>query len=363
MMGIRKYWFWMGSLMLFLGACNHGEETVRPQLTDITESVYASVTVQPKDQYQAFPAVAGILVQNLVSEGDIVKSGQPIAQIDNSNPELSSKNARLSLDLAQQNLYGEQSILKELEAQIQSARLKMRNDSINYERQKALRANNIGSESDFDARKLAFETSKENLGLLQARLRQTRNQLKVQLEQARNNYEASLNTKRDFTVTSQMDGRVYELTMEAGELVSQQQPIALIGNKDTFILELLVDEVDIARIQLHQTVIVRLDAYKTETFKAQVSKIYPSMDVRSQSFKIEAVFRQRPPKLYPGLTGEANIIIQTKENVLTIPQDYRLEDNKVRTKAGEQTVQTGLENFERIEILEGLDTSTVLLKP
>jgi hypothetical protein len=78
---------------------------------------------------------------------------------------------------------------------------------------------------------------------------------------------------------------------------------------------------------------------------------------------VEAVFVKQPNKLYPGLTGEANIIIQEKEKVLSIPFDYLLAGSKVQTKDGLLSVETGVQNFERIEIVSGLDTNTYILKP
>jgi hypothetical protein len=93
-----------------------------------------------------------------------------------------------------------------------------------------------------------------------------------------------------------------------------------------------------------------------------VSKIYPRKDERSQTFKIEARFDEPPAILYPGLAGEGNIIIAVKENALTIPKELLLEGNKVMTPDGEVEVVPGLQDLERVEILEGIDAHTAILK-
>ncbi len=80
-----------------------------------------------------------------------------------------------------------------------------------------------------------------------------------------------------------------------------------------FIIEMLVDEVDIVKISINQKVIISLDAYKGEIFTGKVSKIYPKKDERNQTFTVEAVFDEAPIKLYPGLSGESNIIISAKK--------------------------------------------------
>jgi len=101
----------------------------------------------------------------------------------------------------------------------------------------------------------------------------------------------------------------------------------------------------------------------TVIFSAKVNKIYPKMDPRSQTFKVEADFITGPETIYPGITGEANIIIAQKAKTLSIPYEYLTDGNKVLTPRGLIEVKTGLKNFERIEILSGIDENTEILKP
>jgi multidrug efflux pump subunit AcrA (membrane-fusion protein) len=78
---------------------------------------------------------------------------------------------------------------------------------------------------------------------------------------------------------------------------------------------------------------------------------------------VEAVFQNPPEKLYPGLAGEGNIIIAQKEDVLTIPKIYLIDGNQVQTEDGLVEVKTGLQNLDQVEILEGIDMNTSILKP
>ena len=126
---------------------------------------------------------------------------------------------------------------------------------------------------------------------------------------------------------------------------------------------MLVDEVDIARVRNGHLVLVRLDAYSDEIFEARVARIFPSKNLQTQTFKVEATFTTQPSILYSGLAGEANIIISSKENALTVPIEYVVRGNRVVTAEGELEVVTGLRNLEVIEILAGIDTATLLFKP
>jgi multidrug efflux pump subunit AcrA (membrane-fusion protein) len=168
---------------------------------------------------------------------------------------------------------------------------------------------------------------------------------------------------KDFTVKSKINGKVYALYKEPGEIVNTMEPLASIGSVNNFVIDMLVDEVDIVRIKIGQDVLIHLDAYNGKIFKGNVSKIYPKKDERNQTFKIQAVFENPPEVLYPGLSGEANIVIDKKDSVLTIPKNYLIDDNKVETDIGLVTIITGLQDMEYIEVIEGIDKDTYIYKP
>jgi len=349
-------------LSLFL-SCKDRQDSLFPTKTRLTESVYASVTVQPDSLYQAYASVDGILDNNLVEEGQLVDKGAALMQIINNAPKLNTDNARLALQLAQENYMGSSAILGQLEDQIQSASLSLKNDSINYARQKRLWEQHIGSKVQYEGNKLAFELSQNNLKQLNNKYDQTKNELSTQLRQARNNYATSQITTKDFTVTSKINGKVYALFKNPGEIVSTMEPLASVGSASDFIIEMLIDEVDIVKLGVGQKALITLDAYGSEVFEAKISKIYPKKDERSQTFKVEAKFEHPPKRLYPGLSGEGNIIIAEKENALTIPKEYLFEGNKILTPDGAVEVTVGLQNLDRVEIPKGIGETTEILKP
>lgn len=349
-------------LTLFL-ACRLEQEKVLPQRTTLTESVYSSVTIQPDSLYQAYAIVAGILDRNLVEEGVVVEKGDAILQVINTAPQLNTDNAKLTFQLATENYSGSSGVLKGVQDQIIAAQLKLKNDSINYYRQKRFWEQNIGSKIEFDNRQLAFELSQNNLSLLKNQYERTKNDLHTKVQQASNSYKSAQISTTDFTVSSKINGKVYALYKNSGELVNTMEPLASIGSLDAFLIELLVDEVDIVKVQLHQKVLLTLDAYQDQVFEAKVSKIYPRKDERSQTFKVEAIFDSPPKVLYPGLSGEGNIIIAQREEAVVIPKSYLIDGNKVRTDNGLVEVKIGLQNLDKIEVLEGIDTNTYVLKP
>lgn len=349
--------------LLFMQSCKNGEDKTFPVIQNLTEAVYSSVTVQPDSLYRVFSIVTGILEENLVEEGDSVQKGRAILQITNNAPRLNTQNTKLALDLARENYNGSAAILKGIKDEIAAAKLKYTNDSINFFRQKNLWDQNIGSKIEYDTRELNYKLSKNNLLLLESRYARTKNELRTAVMQAENNYKASLINTKDFTIDSKINGTVYSLYKNKGELVSTIEPLALVGSSTDFVIELLVDEVDIVNIALGQKVVISLDAYRGQVFLGKVSKILPQKDLRNQTFTVEALFNEPPAKLYPGLSGEANIVIAEKENVLTIPKVYLTENNQVLTDDGLVDVKIGLENLEFVEIIEGITVETQIYKP
>lgn len=350
-------------LSLFLLSCQSKEEKIQPFYGEISEFVYASVTIQPDSLYKVYSAVNGILDKEFVVEGDEVKVGDPILQIINSNPKLNTENAWLSYKLAEKNLSGNGTILKSIEDEIKAARLKLINDSIYFKRQEKLWQQQIGSKSAYEQKKLQYELSQNQLDLLENKYEQTRYELETQLKQARNNYKNSMITTGEYTINSKINGKVYALYKNKGEIVNTQQALASLGSDSVFVVEMLVDEVDIVRLKKGQQTFIHLDAYPGEVFEASIYKIYPKKDEANQTFLVEARFKEFPPTLYPGLSGEANILIDRKENTLSIPKDYLLEDSRVKTEDGMVRVTTGMENMEMVEITSGIAKDTWIYKP
>lgn len=350
-------------VVLLLASCNNDKEGVKPEYAALTESVYASVTVQPEDMYNVYAAVPGILDSLWVIEGDTVAAGQRIAKLVSESPELMLENAKLEVDLAAEKLRGRANSLATLQQEIATAREQVRLDSLNYHRQKNLWEQNIGSKVELENRKLRYEQAASHLDILEQRYRLMRTELSNAYSRSKNALAQAETKLQEHLVRARIAGRVYALLKDEGEFVLNQEVIAQVGSRNDFIVEMAVDELDVARVKVGQQALVVLDAYGDRVFEAEVDRIYPKKDERSQTFKVEARFIDAPDVLYAGLSGEANILIQTKDRALVIPMAYLGADNAVRTDTGMVVVKTGLRNMEKVEVLSGLDSSSVIYKP
>ena len=348
-------------LPLFL-SCNKTPEHVQPAVGQITESVYASGIIKSQNQYQVFSTVGGLVQKIWVREGDLVKQGDPLFTIQSEIARLGAENAQLSADFAEMNTRGER--LSELHSAIETARSKMLYDSLLFVRQRELWAQQIGSKVELEQRELTYMTSTANYEAALLRYSDLQKQLEFAAAQARKQLSISRNNAQDYIIRSRTDGRVYNIARELGEIVNTQLPVAVIGDANRFIAELQVDESDITRIRAGQRTLLTMDSYKGQVLEAVISQIDPLMNERTRTFTVEAAFTQQPPALYPNLSAEANIIIQTKENALTIPRTCLLDDSTVVLSDGDKRkVATGLKDYEKVEIVQGLDASETIIKP
>src|SRR6476661_852447 len=90
-----KRLFWAAVLSL-LFSCRQKIETTRPQVQNITESVYASGKVKSLNQYEVFATVGGIISTIRVKEGDNVKKGDVLFTLVNEAPQLNRENAAIA---------------------------------------------------------------------------------------------------------------------------------------------------------------------------------------------------------------------------------------------------------------------------
>jgi multidrug efflux pump subunit AcrA (membrane-fusion protein) len=350
------------SLTLLLSSC-HDQDKIKPSIEDISESVYASGVVKSKNQYQAYSTVNGIVKVIYVTEGQEVRKGMPIVKIFNRPSALNANNAKLAAEYA--SLATNQGKLEELKMAIALAKSKMENYSLLLQRQESLWRQNIGSKMELEQRELTYKNSATNYRSDVLRYNNLFRDLNLNAHQSKNIFEINSTLANEYIIKSEIDGTIYSLLKEQGEIVNSQTPVALIGDQKDFFLELQVDENDIFRIQKDQKVMVGLESYKGEVFEAVVSTIEPAMNERSKQFTVNAVFTRQPAILYPFLSAEANILIATKEDAMTIPRSYLIDESFVLTdkQNRKKKVVTGLKDYQKVEILSGLQRDESILKP
>ena len=345
-----------------LYSCSNKDEKIHPVEEKITESVYASGIIKSKNQNQAFATVPGIIKEIYVTEGDKVKKGDKLMLISNTTAQLNTESAGIAAEYS--SLPFNKDKLNELKIAIDLANDKMANDASLLDKQNNLWKQGIGTRNDVDQRELALKNSTTAYNSAKLRYNEMEKQLEFQDKQSKKTLEISKHLSEDYIIKSEVDGKVFSVLKEKGEMANVQAPLALIGDESGFYLELQVDEYDIARVIPGQRILLNMDSYKGQVFEGTVEKIDPAMNPQSKSFTVEARFTSPPPTLYPNLTTEANIIIRVKDKALTIPRSYLTDDGYVMLASKEKRkVNTGLKDYQKVEITGGLTTADEIIKP
>lgn len=349
--------------LLLVSSCNQ-TESINPQRKDIVEAVYASGEIIPANQYFINSLVEGYLKTKYVVEGTCVIKGSALFQIGSLQSEALYRNSIDNFDVASINYSDSSAIIGQLEAQLESAMAKLLTDSINYLRYKKLSETGAVSSLESEQANLAWQTSKNQVKSIQNNIISTRNDLFRQLSNAKSSYESSLESKNNYLLTSNINGKVYNVYKEQGDLVKRGEIIAMLGSADTMVINLNIQDEDITKIAIGQKVLVELNTLPDQIFQAKVCKIFPAFNTQVQSFKIEAQFTETVPHLFAGTQVIANIIVSSRKMALVIPKTFINGNNEVLLKEKRQTrkIKRGIEDTEWVEVIEGLLETDVLIK-
>lgn len=348
--------------LVLLVSCGKKVEKLYPQREDITQSVYASGTIKSKAQYEAYAKVPGIIEAILVTEGQEVKKGQAIIRLSNAAQSLSYENAKQNAQF--NSIQTNKEKIEQAKTELELAKLKMENEASLLSRQEKLWEQEIGTKNELDQRRLNFKNANTLYQAGKLKLDDLEKQINFQNSQTSRSAAISAVNMNDYIIRSQIEGKVYTINKQLGELANTQAPIAIIGDANNFYVELQIDEFDITSINKGQRVLVSMDSHKGEAFEAVIEKIYPIMNERTRTFKADAVFINKPKNIFPNLSAEVNIIIHEKNKALTIPRSYLIDENYVLLSNKEKRkITIGLKDYDKVEVLNGLSEKDELAKP
>lgn len=281
---------------------------------DLVASVTASGQVSPHTKVNVSSDVSGKITKLSVKEGDIVKQGQFLLQIDPSNAEATVKQWEANVAAAK--------------AQQEQAKANLMQAQQAYSRALELQKANkqfVSAESMDQLR----TTADVNQALLEASGHQ--------VDQAIASLDNAKSSLAKTTIYAPMSGRVTRLNVEQGETAIQgtlnKDAATLLTISDMSQLEtkVKVDETDVSRIQVGDSAVVQIDAFPDTTFLGRVTEIAnssvsgasttASTATSDQAVDYEVTIRllNVPQDTRPDFSATAKVITATRKNVLAIP--------------------------------------------
>ena len=357
----------VAAIFFMIVACKKNIDSVRPEKSVISEAVYASGYLVPKEEYLVYSVIDGILVRAFVEENDSFSMGQPLFQIETNFKKVQE---RLLEDIYRTTLIkgsDHAPALKELDVRLLSLNEKIHTDSLQFSRINALLASGAVSKSDWDKSKLIFETGVQERRLIEEQRNALMLQSKMEIQNAANQFKSMQSQNADGLIKGRMNGILLETYKKVGERVSINEPIGLAGGGSEWIARLTIDERDFEKVSVGQTLFIQMDAFPDATYEGKIARILPKLNRAEQSFYAEAIFDTSPPKLMYGLNLEANILIRHNESALTIPRKALMKGDSVRINRDGKLmvvpIEVGIKNLDRIEVLNGLnENDDIILK-
>ncbi len=353
-------------VLLSAASCKPKYDEMSPVEAPVTEAVFASGSIEPKDAYTITSLSDGFIVHSYVVENDIVKDRQLLFQLDNRQQNTQVAIARTNTEYAKINAEHNSPTLLQVKAQIDAAKIKMQTDSVNLLRYKHLYATNSVSKQDLDNAQLNYESSTSSWKAAVANYDATEDKVKQDYINSQSQLQNAQAGNQYYDLVAIGPGKVYQVFKKQGDLVRKGDQVAQLGNPDSIVINLDIDEGSISKVQLGQQVLVELNTEKNKTYEARISKIYPHFNETSQSYKVEARFLTEMPGLISGTQLQANIITNKKDKAMLIPHVYVVNGNKVLVQKDKKidtvTITTGIVSDDWIEVLSGLTVNDKIVK-
>ena len=362
---MKSYFPFLGFVICFivLESCSNSADTYVVKRQNLKELVFATGSIQALDSYVLTAQTDGILLDLLIREGDDVASNQYIGSIDNPSNDAQLVSIQDQLTVAELNASESSPLLQELNANIGFAEKKLIEDQLLYERNLRLWESKSISQVEFERSKLSKESSESNLKALQQRYKQIQLQAQNTLSNLRASAVTQGKTASFNKIQTISSGRVIQLFKKKGDYVKRGEAVAVISDMQSLVARINIDEASFGKIQLNQTVQIKLNSNGSEVITGSISCIYPLFDTKSQSFLVDVTIPNQSFSKVIGTRLEANIEMGTKENVLVIPRSYLSFNNEVNVQGKEEKrqIQIGIKSSDWVEVVGGLEEGEVLL--
>ena len=318
-------------------------QTGRAQKQNLTSVVSASGEIKPKTYANIGANAMGRIVKLHVKEGDRVKKGQLLAQLENVQSLADVNATRASLQAAETDADAGDAAVNTALADLNRANSDAEHAKLDWERAQGLYNAALIAKQDYDVRKAAWESAEAGLAQAKAKVAQAKAQ-KDSMDKHITQNQANLTRVSDVlqktTYEAPFDGVITNLPVREGETVvmgiqnSPGSTLMTIADLSVITAEVKVDETDIVNVHLGQSADVTIDAIPHKIFHGVVSEIGDNAIVRStgvatsqatstseeaKDFKVVVTLTDPPADLRPGLSSTAKITTATRSNALSIP--------------------------------------------
>jgi HlyD family secretion protein len=384
----RKFWIWLslGGVVVVLAAALGLARLVKGTTLDpnklgkvtkgdVARSVVATGKIQPITKVEVKSKASGIVEKLYVDINNVVKKGQPLAQLDQEEIQAQVSAQRAQLASTEANVTTLEASIEQDKVNAAAPDLPMYKASLDRYREMqkegvVSRQAMDDSNRDYLAALTKRDSAKAQIGVDTAKLKQARAQV-MQSQASLKQLEEQLAYT---TIVAPMDGVILSRDVEIGDAVSS---ILVLGSTATLVMtegdttevyvQGKVDEADIAHVYMSQPARIKVESFRDRLFYGKVTKIAP-MGVEKDNvttFEVRVSINNPGGELKANMTANAEILLDEHKGVLTVPENAVMYDGQKNAsveipdksqKEGKRKVpvKVGLSNGSVTEVVSGL---------
>ncbi|HTM05093.1 MAG TPA: efflux RND transporter periplasmic adaptor subunit [Vicinamibacterales bacterium] len=305
---------------------------------DLESIVSASGKIQPKTQVNISANTTGRVTRLAVDEGERVKSGQFLLEIDPRSLQGQLQRGEASVAAAQSSLLQSRTSVEQARTNVEQAQAQLDLAQQTLKRQQDLWKDGLTTKQDLEQAENEVKVRQTDLKAREADVKSKQQAIQTSEEQIKQEQAGLATTRYTLTqviMTSPIDGLVTRRNIEQGETAvmgtmnNAGTVLLTIADMSVLDAEVEVDETDIPEVSLGQQAKVMIDAVPDRTFKGHVTEIGNSPiqqtntaqtgQRQATTFKVKVTLDEQVPDVRPGFTCTAEITTATKNHVVAVP--------------------------------------------
>jgi HlyD family secretion protein len=353
---------------------------VNAQRGTIRSVVSTNGKVEPLQNFEAHAPVGTTVKKILVREGDQVKKGQLLLQLNDAQARSQAARAQAQVLAGEADLNaiqkgGNHEEILTLESQITKARTDCETTQRNLNALRRLREQGAASPGEIKNAEDQLERANADLDLLLQKQKNRYSQpeidrVEAQKSEAQAAYSAAEDLLNQLNIRAPFDGVVYSLPVQQGAYLNPGDLVLQEADLSKVRVRAFVDEPDIGRLAPGDKIEVTWDALPERTWEGAVSvipaviKLHGSRNVGETTCVVD----NKDFKLLPNVNVGVTIITAEHRNVLTVPREaiHQDDDGKayvyqiVNNELQRRHVQTSISNLTKVEVTGGLPENAVI---
>lgn len=370
--------------VLLLASFMSRDEVIPVRAATVERSTIRSVIstngkVEPVQSFEAHAPVGTTVKKLLVKEGDRVKKGQLLAQLDDADASSQAARALALVRAAQADAAalqsgGNREEVLTLSSQLVKAENVRDTAQRNVEALKRLQQQGAASPGEVKQAEDQFAAADADLKLIQQKQKDRYSQPEIakvdaQKSEAQSAYSAAENILSQLNIRAPFDGVVYSLPVHQGAYVNPGDLVLQEADLSKVLVRAYVDEPDVGRLAPGQKIDLTWDALPGRTWQGSVSSIPSTVKLLGTRNVGETtcIVDNQDLKLLPNINVGVTIVTSEHQNSLTVPREaVRLDDGKtfvyeiVNNELKRRDIQTAISNLTQVEIASGVTNKALL---